>query len=86
MEISVTDAKGQLTDLVRQAEAGSEVVLTRHGHPVARIIPIAPARLTPEQRHAVLQSLRGTAKTSDGDGTDAAHSQDFLYDEHGLPK
>ncbi|KFC71726.1 prevent-host-death family protein [Devosia sp. LC5] len=86
MEISVTDAKSQLTDLVRQAEAGSEVVLTRHGHPVARLVPIAPARLTPEQRRAVLQSYVGIGKTSDGDGTDAAHSQDFLYDEHGLPQ
>ena len=27
MEISVTDAKGQLTELVRRAEAGDEVIL-----------------------------------------------------------
>ena len=33
MKISVTDAKAQLTELVRRAEAGDEVVLTRHGHP-----------------------------------------------------
>ncbi|WP_247410834.1 type II toxin-antitoxin system prevent-host-death family antitoxin, partial [Bradyrhizobium sp. 23] len=32
MRVSVTDAKGQLTDLVRRAEAGDEVILTRHGH------------------------------------------------------
>jgi len=29
MEISVTDAKAQLTELVRRAEAGDEIVLTR---------------------------------------------------------
>lgn len=86
MEISVTDAKSRLTDLVRQAEAGGEVVLTRHGNPVARLVPIAPARLTPEKRRAVLESFLGIGKISDGDGTDAAHSQDFLYDENGLPK
>jgi prevent-host-death family protein len=31
MRISVTEAKGQLTDLVRRAEAGDEIILTRHG-------------------------------------------------------
>lgn len=30
MRISVTEAKGQLTELVSRAEAGEEVVLTRH--------------------------------------------------------
>ncbi len=29
MRISVTEAKGQLTELVRRAEAGDEVILTR---------------------------------------------------------
>lgn len=36
MEISITDAKAKLTDLVRKAEEGEEVILTRHGKPVAR--------------------------------------------------
>ncbi len=29
MRISVSEAKGQLTELVRRAEAGDEVILTR---------------------------------------------------------
>jgi len=40
MEISVTDAKAQLTELVRRAEAGDEIVLTRHGHPAVRLVPV----------------------------------------------
>ena len=35
MRISVTDAKAQLTELVRRAEAGDEIILTRHGQPAA---------------------------------------------------
>jgi hypothetical protein len=31
MRVSVTKAKGQLTELVRRVEAGAEVVLTRLG-------------------------------------------------------
>lgn len=85
MEISVTEAKGQLTDLVRQAEAGGEVILTRHGHPVARLVSMQRKPMTPEERRAVLQSVLGSGKVTDGDGTDAARSQDFLYDENGLP-
>lgn len=35
-------AKTHLSTLVEQALAGEEVVLTRHGEPVARIVPYAP--------------------------------------------
>ena len=40
MHVPLSDAKARLTDLVRQAEAGEEVVLTRHGKPAARIVPV----------------------------------------------
>ena len=39
MRVSVTEAKGQLTELVKRAEAGDEVILTRRGHEVARLVP-----------------------------------------------
>ena len=39
MQISVTDAKAQLTELVRRAETGEDVVLTRHGHAAGRPAP-----------------------------------------------
>jgi prevent-host-death family protein len=85
MEISVTDAKAQLTELVRRAEAGEEVVLTRHGHPAVRLVPVKRRRLSPEQRMALLEELRAAgAKATPGPS--AARSQDFLYDEDGLPR
>ena len=40
MRVSVTEAKGQLTELVRRAEAGDEGVLTRHGCPTVRLVPV----------------------------------------------
>lgn len=85
MEISVTDAKAQLTDLVRQAEAGEDVVLTRHGRPVARIAPIAPDH-DRAARRAILERFRDEASAKITPGPSAARSQDFLYDEFGLPK
>lgn len=37
--IGIYEAKSRLSQLVEQAEAGQEVVLTRRGKPVARIVP-----------------------------------------------
>ena len=42
MRISVSEAKGQLTELVRRAETGDEVVLTRHGKATVRLVPVQP--------------------------------------------
>ena len=47
MRISVTEAKGQLTELVRRAEAGDEVILTRHGHEAVRTSGAAKATRGP---------------------------------------
>lgn len=83
MTITVSEAKGRLTDLVRRAEEGEEVVLTRHGHPVARLVPVA-ARRSKEKLRAVLEEVQRTAKPLPGPS--AARSQDFLYDdETGMP-
>ena len=85
MEISVTDAKAQLTDLVRRAEAGDEIVLTRHGQPAVRLVPVKP-KLTFEEKMALFESVRGAGAADAANYPDAAHSQDFLYDEFGLPR
>lgn len=43
MQVTVSDAKAQLTDLVRRAERGEEVVLTRHGQPIVTLKPVGVA-------------------------------------------
>jgi prevent-host-death family protein len=84
MQVSVTNAKSQLTDLVRRVEAGEEVVLTRHGKPTVRLLAIKPA-LDRAGRRAVLDAVRAMGRGRPVDGPSAARSQDFLYDENGLP-
>ena len=85
VRISVTKAKGQLTDLVRQAEGGEEVILTRHGQPAAQIVAVKRKSVDPAERRRIIdQILTSGAKPTPG--PDAARSQDFLYDEDGLPK
>lgn len=85
MEIPVSDAKARLTDLVRRAEAGEEIVLTRNGKIVARIEAAKPA-VDKARRAAVLDRIREAARRTRTPGPSAARSQDFLYDEDGLPR
>ena len=85
MRVSVTDAKGQLTELVRRAEAGDEVILTRHGHAAVKLVPVkaAPDR---KSRRALMEAMQAAAAPKAADGPAAARSQDFLYGDDGLPE
>jgi prevent-host-death family protein len=85
MQISIEDAKAQLIELVRRAEAGEEVVLTRHGHPAVRLMPVKK-RVDREERRALIEELQREAAKKVTPGPCAARSQDFLYDEDGLPR
>ena len=85
MQVPVSEAKGQLTELVRRAEAGDEVVLTRHGRATVRLVPVRP-RPDADARRTVIAAVQATASDKRTAGVTAARSQDFLYDENGLPK
>lgn len=84
MQVSVSEAKGQLTELVRRAEAGDDVILTRHGHPAVRLVPVkaAPDR---KSRRTLLEAARINGAARANSGPSAARSQDFLYGDDGLP-
>ena len=84
MQVSVSDAKGQLTELVRRAESGDEVILTRHGQAAVRLVPIRRI-IDAKSRRQLLDAVRGASAAKATAGPDAARSQDFLYDGDGLP-
>lgn len=84
MDIPVSEAKTHLTDLVRRAEAGEDVVLTRHGQAAVRMVAIKP----PVDRAARRRAIEDISKRASKEATSgpcAARSQDFLYDDNGLP-
>lgn len=84
MRVSVSEAKGQLTELVKRAEAGDEVILTRRGHEIVRLVAMAAAPGV-EGRRALMEKVRAAAAAKALPGPNAAHSQDFLYDDDGMP-
>jgi prevent-host-death family protein len=50
-QVGMQEAKTTLSRLIEQAQSGEEIVITRHGTPVARLVPIAAA--------TSLESVRG---------------------------
>jgi prevent-host-death family protein len=84
MQVSVSDAKKQLAELVRRAEAGEEVILTRRGQAAVRLAPVRQAS-DRDQRREVLERFQTAAAAKISPGSDAERSQDFLYDADGLP-
>ena len=66
MQVSVSDAKGQLTELVRRAESGEEVVLTRHGKAAVRLVPVTQVRDGRARRKLLETHSRGFLYDADG--------------------
>ena len=84
MQLAITEAKARLTDLVRRAEAGEDVVLTRHGHAVVRLVAVHVKPSTKDKAN-LIAAIRARAALRAAPGATAARSQDFLYDDQGLP-
>jgi len=55
------DAKTRFSELLELAESGREITITRHGTPVARLVPIKH-HSTPEQRRANIQKWLQTSR------------------------
>lgn len=43
-QVTATDAKARILRLLDDAAAGEEIEITRHGRPVARLVPASGAR------------------------------------------
>jgi len=79
-----TGTSHQLIDLLRHVEEGEDVILTRRGQAIAKIVPM-PNRQVRESRRAVIERVMKSVAGKALPGPSAARSQDFLYDDDGLP-
>ena len=97
MRISIADTEGQLTDLVRLASQGEEIVLTVDGRAKVKLQPVEVSsrdteKVTtfiedPVERGRIIREIQENVRRKNlPPGPDAARSQDYLYDdETGLP-
>jgi prevent-host-death family protein len=61
MDVSTAEAKNRLPQLIRAVEAGEEVIITRHGKPVAQLAPPPAAK-----RKVVFGGMKGRIKLYPG--------------------
>ena len=61
MEIGAFEAKNTLGNLLDRVERGEEILITRHGRPVAKLVPNTQG-IDREQARAAAQRIRERAK------------------------
>jgi prevent-host-death family protein len=78
MKVNVLEAKNRLSELIRSAQAGEEVIIANRGEPVVRLVPISkedsvgplgsPQRILAWLKQNPLpESSRRSAEEIDGD-------------------
>jgi prevent-host-death family protein len=58
VEVGAFEAKTHLSQLLDQVERGETVVITRHGRPVARLVPMTGPSVDDRQRAIAQLKLR----------------------------
>jgi prevent-host-death family protein len=61
-EIGAFEAKNKLAALLDRVERGEEIVITRHGKPVARLVPNVGG-IDKSQARAAVERIRARART-----------------------
>lgn len=64
MQVNILEAKNRLSQLVKAAQAGEEVVIANRGEPVARLVPAGPepqAKTNAGSARAILDWLKNHA-------------------------
>lgn len=51
--VGAYDAKTRFSELLEKVEAGEEFTITRHGAPVARLVPVTKKYTATERREAI---------------------------------
>ncbi|MCW5769048.1 MAG: type II toxin-antitoxin system prevent-host-death family antitoxin [Phycisphaeraceae bacterium] len=59
--VGAYEAKTHFSELLERVAEGEEITITRHGSPVARLVPVKN-RTTPEERQAAADEIRRLAK------------------------
>ena len=58
--VGAYEAKTHLSELLEKVEAGEEITITKHGAPVAKLVPIKPGA-TVEERADAIQRIQKLA-------------------------
>ncbi len=75
--VGIFDAKTHFSSLVDEVEKGGEIVITRHGRPVARLVraPKPDDKLSPEAAEKRRQALKELREIGQRLGINATHEE-----------
>lgn len=59
--VGAYEAKTHLSELLERVHQGEEITITRHGSPVARLVPVK-GKATPEERMAAIDRWMVTSR------------------------
>jgi prevent-host-death family protein len=76
--VSARDANQKFSKPLAEAEKGREIVITRRGVPVARLVPVAPKLTLKERERAIKRMIAMMEKGFDLGGL--RFKRDELYD------
>jgi prevent-host-death family protein len=78
-QFNIHEAKTNLSRIIERVERGEEIVISRAGHPVAKVVP-----LTRTVHRSGRGSLRGALRMSDD--WDCAEVNEAIADDFGVPR
>ncbi|MBX3568830.1 MAG: type II toxin-antitoxin system prevent-host-death family antitoxin [Rhizobiaceae bacterium] len=61
-EVGTLEARNSFSALLEEVEQGREITITRHGKPVARLVPV-PAPRDVEKARAAIEAIRELRKS-----------------------
>jgi len=59
--VGAYEAKTHLSELLEKVEAGEEITITKHGAPVAKLVPVKK-EASPEERIAAIERIQRLAR------------------------
>jgi prevent-host-death family protein len=65
--VGAYEAKTHLSELLEKVEAGEEITITKHGAPVAKLVPVRK-EASPEERAAAIRRIQKLASGLTLDG------------------
>ena len=80
MHVSIRDLKARLSEYLRHAAGGREVVVTLHNRPIAKLVPISSA---PESEQDALQRLTAMSWVRPASGSAPVGSRNPARPPHG---
>lgn len=82
--VPVSEFRDHASELIAAAERGEEIIITRHGKPAVRLVPVPP-KVDLEKRKAALEGLTRIREEMRAQGKTASVEELIAWKNEGRP-